>query len=252
MAERVNPPRAKAETATPGKRRYDSSRRQVQAAATAESILVAARRLFEAHGYPATSVANVAAEAGVALKTVYVAYATKAQLLRSVWDVTLRGFADIPVADQPWYREVLEESDPARTLALNARNATVVKRRIGPLTKVIRDGAAADPDVRALWDLIQTDYHANQTRIVAKLAAANALRPGLQPDRASDILWSLVHPDLWHLLVGERAWTEQEYQDWLSDTSIAQLLRQPATTGLETERAQPRRKAAGIGNPVAL
>ncbi len=224
MPKRVKPPVVKAEATNRGKRRYDSPRRKVQAAATAEAILVGARRLFEADGYPATSVANVAAEAGVALKTVYVAYATKAQLLRSVWDVTLRGFADIPVAEQPWYRQVLEETDPVRTLALNARNATVVKNRIGPLTKVIRDGAAADPDVRALWDLIQTDYHANQSRIVAKLAAANALRPGLHPDRASDILWALVHPDLWHLLVSERGWTDQEYRDWLTATSVTQLL----------------------------
>lgn len=223
MPERVNP-HHRAATTDAGKRRYDSSRRREQAAATADTILVAARRLFEAQGYPATSVAKVAHEAGVALKTVYVAYPTKAQLLRSVWDVTLRGFADIPVADQPWYREVLEETDPGRILALNARNATVVKKRIGPLTRVIRDGAAADPEVRSLWDLIETDYHANQARIVAKLASANALRPGLHPERASDILWSLVHPDLWHLLVGQRAWTDQEYQDWLTDTSIAQLL----------------------------
>lgn len=38
--------------------------------------------LFQARGYPATTMEQVADEAGVALKTVYVAFATKSGLLR--------------------------------------------------------------------------------------------------------------------------------------------------------------------------
>ena len=215
MADRVNPP----------KRRYSSPRRQEQAAATASLVLDAAQRLFEAHGYPPTTMAAIAGEAGVALKTVYLAFETKSKLLRTLWDVRLRGFADIPVADQPWYREVVEEPDPRRQLALNARNSTVVKKRVGALTRVIRDAAPADPDLAALWQLINTDFHANQGVIVRSLHDRQALRPGLDVERATDLLWMLVHPDLWHLLVGGRGWTAEQYQEWLTATSIEQLLR---------------------------
>jgi len=63
------------------KRRYDSPRRREQAAATRREILEAAQPLFERQGYAATTMAAIASEAGVALKTVYVAFETRAACL---------------------------------------------------------------------------------------------------------------------------------------------------------------------------
>src|SRR3954447_14382530 len=110
MAERVK-----------SKRRYDSPRRREQAAATRREILQAAQRLFERQGYAATTMEAIAAEAGVALKTVDVAFETKSGLLRSLWRLLLRGDeADAPVGERGWYRRVLEEADPERQLRLTA------------------------------------------------------------------------------------------------------------------------------------
>jgi AcrR family transcriptional regulator len=148
--------------------------------------------------------AAVADEAGVSLKTVYLAFDTKSGLVRSLWDKRLRGEADIAVAQQPWYREVLDEPDPVRQLQLNARNSTAVKKRVANLLRVLRDGAPSDPDIDALWQLINTDFYANQREIVKSLQRKKALRRGLDVDRATDILWTLIHPDVWHLLVGAR------------------------------------------------
>jgi len=103
----------------------------------------------------------------------------------------------------------------------------VVKERIGAVLGAIRDGAATDTDVDALWQLIQADFHANQRVVVASLADDDALAPGLGVERATDILWTLNHPDLWRLLVGARGWTPDEYEAWFADTSCAQLLRRP-------------------------
>src|SRR6476646_8403391 len=120
MAERVKP-----------KRSYHSPRRQAQAAATRRSILEAAQRLFVQEGYPATTMEAIAAEAGVALKTVYLAFATKSGLLRALWDLLLKGDEDEAAVDQrQWFLEVVNEPDPERQLRLNARNARVVKLRI--------------------------------------------------------------------------------------------------------------------------
>ena len=47
----------------------------------------------------------------------------------------------------------------------------------------------------------------------------------LDVDRATDILWTLVHPTVWQLLVGERAWTAEDYERWLADTACSELLR---------------------------
>ena len=68
------------------------------------------------------------------------------------------------------------------------------------------------------------EFDANQGVIVASLAEKKALRPGLDAARATDILWTLNHPDLWHLLVGERGWSAEDYEEWCADTSCAQLL----------------------------
>ena len=123
-------------------RRYDSPRRRAQAAATRADILGAAQRLFERQGYAATTMDAIAVEAGVALKTVYVAFETKSGLLRALWNHLLRaGRDETPVAEQEWYREMLEEPDAERQLRLLARNARVVKLRIGGVLEVIRSAA---------------------------------------------------------------------------------------------------------------
>ena len=166
------------------KRRYESPRRREQAAATRREILEAAQRLFERQGYTATTMAAIATEAGVALKTVYVAFETKSGVLRSLWHLLLRGDQDdVPVPERPWYREIVEEPDPERQLRLTARNSRLVKVRAAALMKVIRNAASADPDVAALWSRIQTEFYDVQRPIVEALHRKKALRPGLDVDR---------------------------------------------------------------------
>jgi AcrR family transcriptional regulator len=208
------------------KRRYDSPRRREQAAATRIAILEAAQRLFEQQGYTATTMAAIAAEAGVSLKTVYVAFETKGGVLRGLWHLLIRGDQlDVPVGERPWYREVLDEPDPQRQLRLNARNSRIVKQRAGLLLDVFRSAAPTDPDINELWSRVQAEFYDNQRVIVESLAAKNALAPGLDVTRATDILWTLNHPNQWQLLVLERGWTPAEYEQWFADTACAQLLR---------------------------
>ena len=207
------------------RRRYDSPRRRAQADATRRDIIAAAQRLFEQQGYGATTMAAIAAEAGVALKTVYLAFETKSGVLRAAWNALLRGDdADRPVAEQPWYVEVLEETDPDRRLLLNARNSVEGKRRIAAIVEVIRSAATADPEIGTLWARIQAEYHANQRAIVERLHQRDELAPGLDVDRAADILWTINHPNTWQLLVAERGWTPEEYERWAGETARAQLL----------------------------
>ena len=119
---------------------------------------------------------------------------------------------------------MLEEPDPERQLRLTARNSRTVKLRAGALLKVIRNAAPSDPELGALWSRIQTDFYDNQRGIVEVLHARGALRAGLDVARAADILWTLNHPDLWHLLVGERGWTPEQYERWCGDAACSQLL----------------------------
>jgi AcrR family transcriptional regulator len=206
-------------------RRYDSPRRRQQAAATRDQIMKTAQRLFEHDGYAATSVAAIAVEAGVSLKTVYVVFGTKSGLLRALWHRLLRGDnEDIPVGEQPWFRGVIDEPDPRKQLRLNARNSREVKQRAGVLMEVIQGAAPADEEIGQLWSRIQTEFHANQRAVVASLREKGALRDGIDVDAATDILWTLNHPSLYHLLVGQRGWSPDRYEQWLDDLLSSQLL----------------------------
>ena len=167
MIEPVNP-----------KRSYDSPRRREQAAATRRDILAAAQRLFEEQGYSATTMAAIAKEAGVVLKTVYATFETKSGVLRALWNLLLRGDdADVPVMDRAWYREVLEEPDPERQLQLNARNARVVKTRIAGVLKVIRQRPSSTPRAPSCGRASSPTSTTTRGRSCESLDAKGALRP---------------------------------------------------------------------------
>jgi AcrR family transcriptional regulator len=205
-------------------RAYHSPRRREQAEATRVAILGAAQRLFERAGYAGTSVAAIAREAGVTPRTVYLGFETKAGLLRAVWNRALRGERDdAPVAAQRWFRALLEEPDPERTLRLNARNSRWFKERATDLLQVVRDAAPLEPEIAGLWDRIQTEYHANQRAVVDSLGPG-ALKRGLSLTRATDIIWTLNHPNTWIQLGVLRGWTPAQYERWVGDTSCEQLL----------------------------
>jgi AcrR family transcriptional regulator len=212
----------------PVRRTYNSPRRQQQAAATRQAILEAAEELFLRDGYQATTMEAIASVAGVALKTVYLPFTTKSGLLRALWDLRLKGReSDAPVVESEWFGDVMNEDDPVRKLQLNARGSREVKTRIGGIIRVIRGAAEIDSDCNVLWELIQSDFYDIQARIVKSLHRDGGLRPGLTVTKATDILWTLNHPDNWILLVGRRGWTPAAYEAWLAEASCAQLLGTP-------------------------
>jgi len=207
------------------KRRYDSPRRRQQAAATRSGILDAAERLFERHGYVQTSVESVAAAAGVSARTIYLAFGSKSGLLRALWNLRLRGDeGEQPVGERTWFLAVIAEPDPKRALRLNIRNAKLVRQRAGRLLDVIRDAAVSDTEVADLWARIQREFYENQRTVVEALHRRRALRTGLGVTRATDVLWTLNHPDVYRLLVGERGWSRDQHERWLVDVLSALLL----------------------------
>jgi AcrR family transcriptional regulator len=207
-------------------RQYDSPRRREQAAATRRTILDAAQQLFERDGYAATSVPSIAAEAGVALKTVYVGFETKANLLNALWEARLGEDEEaVPVFERAWYRSLVTEPDPERKLRIVAAQAREVKTRSGDLLEVIRNAAWADVEIALLWGRIQAKLLDVQRSVVGQLVESKALAGSLDVATATDILWTLNHPSVWRLLVRERGWTPEQYERWLGDTFCSQLLR---------------------------
>ena len=131
----------------PAKRAYDSSRRRERAEeerrATRRRVVAAAHALFVERGYVATTMADIAAEAGVALQSVYKAGTSKAELLNMVVDYAVAGDDQhVYVAARPQFEAIAEESDPRRQVAMIAALITDTQERSAPVQRALRQAAA--------------------------------------------------------------------------------------------------------------
>src|SRR6478735_6350883 len=102
---------------TEGKRAYDAGPRRERAEAerraTKRRVIAAARLLFTRNGYTATTMTEIAAEAGVALQSVYKAGTNKAELLHMVVDLEVAGDDDqVMFADRAAFQALARQTDP--------------------------------------------------------------------------------------------------------------------------------------------
>jgi AcrR family transcriptional regulator len=208
------------------KRSYDSALRREKAEQTRLSIAGAAGRLFAERGYTATSIDDIASCANVGRATVFTSIGGKPELLKEAYRLAVRGRANAttPLGQQAHSRKVLAEADPGRLLAGYAEALVGVGRRLGPLYEAVRAAAHADLEARELWDLLTEERRTGAGRVITALASRHALRSGLDPDTATDILWVLADPSLYHLLVQRRHWTQSHFRAWLTETMQLQLL----------------------------
>jgi AcrR family transcriptional regulator len=209
------------------KRRYDSRRRREQAAQTRQDVLGAAGALFRERGYAGTSMAHIAAEAGVVVETIYRGFGSKRALFRAVMEAVLAGGAaraDVPVEQRPAIRALIEEPDPRRQIALYVATQPGIHRRSGPLLRALRDGMATDPELTAVWHEMEAWRLEGQGRFVAMLAEKGAIRDGVTVEHARDIVWTLCSLAVHDLLVVQRAWTYERYEQWLTTALVRELL----------------------------
>jgi TetR/AcrR family transcriptional regulator of autoinduction and epiphytic fitness len=209
----------------PVKRRYASPRRAAQSRATRRAIVDAAARLFAERGYVATSFDAIAEAASVGRATVFAHFPTKAELLKTAYDVTLVGDDEpIPLPQRPESLAVRAERDPHRFLAGYAAIVTGVARRLSPIYEAIRGAAHADPEAAAVWRQIGAERRIGGGNIVASIVDRDALRSDVDPDRAADVVYALADPGLYHLLVRERGWPHDAFTDWLASTLQRELV----------------------------
>jgi AcrR family transcriptional regulator len=205
------------------KRRYDSSGRQAQARRNRQVILDAAQRHFLEGGYAATTVAAVAAEAGVSVETIYKAFGGKPGLVRAIYDRGLAGREPVPAyqrADEMRERE----TDPRAIMRNWGTLASEVSSVVSPIARLVRAAAASDPDMAALLRA-NNDVRERRARHHASfLKRRGYLRHGVSLAQATDILWTCTSDELYDLLVTQRGWAPPRYARWLADYMIATLL----------------------------
>jgi AcrR family transcriptional regulator len=208
------------------KRAYRSPLREEQARRTRQAVVAAARDLFLADGYAATTMQAVAARAGVATDTVYHVFKTKRGLLKSVLDVTIGGDdRDVALLDREGPQAMRREPDQRRQIAMLAHAMTEQLERVRPLDDVLRQAAAIDPEVAALRDDLQLrQRRAAMTEVVGWVAAHGPLRAELSGEDAVAITWTLTSPEVHHMLRVAWRWPPERYRSWLEEALVHALL----------------------------
>jgi AcrR family transcriptional regulator len=210
------------------KRAYRSPVRQAQAEQTRRQIVAAASELFAERGYVATTIDEIAVRAGVSRATVFNAIGAKRELLIRAYQVAVRGNEpDIPLGQQERSRRILAETDPYLLLLGYAAVAAEIGPRIAPLYQAVRAAAHADAEAAELWQRLSGERRYGAGRVVRALTKLGPLRTGLNTRTATDLLWVLNDPALYHLLVVERGWPIRRFRNWLTDTMQTQLLPSP-------------------------
>ncbi|WP_345377992.1 helix-turn-helix domain-containing protein [Pseudonocardia yuanmonensis] len=207
------------------KRSYRSPLREEAARRTRRAIRDAATSLFVEQGYVRTTVKEIAAAAGVALRTVHAAFpGGKAEIFHEALDVATAGDEEpVAVADRPEFAAALE--DPDRLLPELARQGAELLDRAGRLLTACQESSGADAEMRELDELGARNMTANMRTVAEALERHGML--AVPVDEATDVLLTLCSPQVHDLLRHRRGWSRERYAAWL-ERSLRLLLLTPA------------------------
>jgi AcrR family transcriptional regulator len=201
------------------RRAYKSLTRQRQAHETRRRIIEATRQLLETKGYAGMTIEAVARQAEVSVQTVYAVFGSKTGILAELLNQATFGaeYEDI-------VQQTLEEKDPETRLRGAARIARQIHDAQRAGFDLLRGAGVVAPELARLEQERERIRYERQEQMIVSLRSAKRLRPDLSPRTARDILWTLTGCDVYRMLVRERGWSSEKYQDWLADTLVRSLL----------------------------
>jgi AcrR family transcriptional regulator len=196
-------------------------RRAVQAEQTRLEILGAARRHFATKGYAATSLKEIAADAGVSVQTVYDSVGSKPDLVRRLNDLidVEAGVGEIAMA-------IGTESDPAVLVAIPAKVTRRIVERCDDLVRASFDGARAEPDLAPLADEGGRRHRGGAQTIARRLDELKALDPGLSVEAAAHTIAALSDIRVALILVDDHGFELDHLEEWIATTTSRAVLRQ--------------------------
>lgn len=204
-----------------------TSRRE-RTAATRRRMVEAAYLLMSTRGYMETTMADIAAEAGVAVQTMYFTFHSKPAVMRAAFEFAVKGdhLPNSPV-ERPWFAAMEQEPDDERALAIFVDATTAIFRRVLPLASVF-SALGDDPEIASLYALNGRLQRDGYRIVVDTLARKRPLRMGLSPEDATTILLVLVGIDVYRSMLVDHGWAEQRWRAWVIETVSEALFGHPA------------------------
>jgi AcrR family transcriptional regulator len=200
------------------KRKYDSSRRQIQARETKLKVVEAAHTLFLEQGYAGATIESIAKTAGVAKETVYSIFRNKRNILAFLLDVSAGG-DDQPVRiiDRPGPQAVMHNTDQHQQIKMFSNDISEIMNRAGSVFEVMQVAAKSEPEIGKRLQHLHEERLGNLTNFVHHVSANGPLRDNLDETIAGETVWALASPELFNLLTGRLGWSRQKYAEWLAD-----------------------------------
>jgi len=206
------------------KRSYDASGRRAQARARRLAVVLAAHDLFERDGYRPTTIAAIAAHAGVSAESIYKGFGTKAALAKAVFDMALAGDDEpVPVAERPAMLQVRDEPDVRRKIAMFADGLAQRQARSARVQILIRDGRHADDSLAPIWAKVHDEGLTGMTVLGRHLLETGQLRAGIELGEVRDVLWNYLAIDHYERLVLSQGWSLEQYSRWLAEAISSAL-----------------------------
>jgi AcrR family transcriptional regulator len=198
---------------------YKSAVRARQAADTRRRIVEATRQLLQKEGYAGMTIEAIARRAEVSAPSVYAIFKSKTGILIELLDESTFG----PEYEEA-VRKALSANDPEARLRLAAPIARQIHDALSATFDLLRGAGVVAPELAKLEQQRERLRYERQERMIVSLREARRLRPDLDYTTGRDIFWMLTSRDIYRMLVRERGWSSQKYQDWLADTLVRSLL----------------------------
>jgi AcrR family transcriptional regulator len=201
------------------KRPYKSLVRQRQAGDTRRRIIEATRKLLRSEGYAGMTIEAIAQRAEVSAQSVYAIFKSKTGILIELLDQATFG----PDYEEA-VRKALSATEPETRLRLAAPIARQIHDAQSATFDLLRGAGVVAPELAKLEEQRECLRYERQGKMIVSLRDAGRLRPEFDHSTARDIFWMLTGRDPYRMLVRERGWSSQKYQDWLADTLVQSLL----------------------------
>ena len=199
------------------KRSYDASGRRDRARARRLTVVLAARDLFERDGFRPTTIAAIAARAGVSAESVYKGFGTKAAVAKAVFDIVIAGDDEpVPVAERAAVQAIRDEPDVRRKIALLVDGLAQRQARSARVQILIRDGRHVDDALDPIWATLNDEGLVGMTLLGRHLVETGQLRAGIDLGEVRDVLWNYLAIDTYERLVLSRGWPLERYSRWLA------------------------------------
>lgn len=216
----------KSDAGSPPRRPYHSPKRAQAALERRQRMRAAAERLFMRDGYEPTTMLSIAAEAGVAEKTLYLAYPSKAALLSEIIRVGVRGGeGDQPLTRRAPWTEMLAAASVPEVAARFAAGGAALMSRAARVLWLGEASAARDRQLQEARKRAHANIRTDMREFAAALAERGALAPGLDLEQAAAILFATcANETIFLRLTDECSWTPDQYANLIEQLVTGLLL----------------------------